>query len=106
MGLTLQQFTDSVLDLLKAGEAQLRLGRALSDESRLARQRLATIRETLRAGEIKVLELELRFARGQFDAMSSAAPAHKTSGIAGRLWQLQRRIEHLEARLVRLRGAS
>ncbi len=54
------------------------------------------------ARKITVLELELRFAEAQFDAVSSTAPAHKTSDLASRLWQLQHRIDDLRAQIANL----
>ncbi len=102
IGLTLHQFDGNILDLLDAHPSTL-AGRVLADEARLARETLHRAKDAIVAGRIKVLELELGFARAQFDAVSSTGPAHKSRGLAEKLWQLQQRIDDLEAQIAKLR---
>ncbi len=103
LGLTVGEFEGNILDMLDDAERVSHISRALLDEARLARQKLQWAQDAIAAGKLKVLELELRFARAQFDAVSSTGSAHKTSSLADRLWQLQHRIDDLEAQISELR---
>ncbi len=92
-----------MFDLLDAEEAG-HIGRALAGEARLVRRTLHSAQDAIAAARLIVLGLELQFARAQFDPVSSTAPTHKTSRLAGRLWQLQRRIDDLQEQIAKLRG--
>lgn len=105
LGLTLDEFGGNVLSLLDM-EWTSHVGRALSAESRLIRKKMRQAREALAAGQVKFLELDLAFARAQFDALSRTAPAHKSADLAGRLRQLQDRIADLESRVGQARQSA
>ncbi len=62
---------------------------------------LLTRQRRLRPVDRIPLELQLEFARAQFDALSSSAPEHKTTDLASHLWELQRHITVLEAKIAR-----
>ncbi len=102
LGTTLQLFAGNVLDLLEQGGANPS-DPAIASESRIARKKARQARGSIVTRKINALELELRFAEAQFDAVSSTAPAHKTSDLAGRLWQLQHRIDDLRAQIAKLK---
>ncbi len=106
LGTTLQKFTGNVLDLLNLDRAQTLNGGALIDESKLVRRKAREVRRAVIARRITSVESQLNFARAQFDVLSNAAPAHKVSDLAGRLWRLQRQIDELDAKLTRLRHAT
>jgi hypothetical protein len=105
LGLDLGEFDGSILDLLDQEKAS-HIGWALSQEARLARAGLHRAQRVITEGQIKLMELELRFAHAQFDAVSSTAPEHKTANLAVRLWRLQHQIDELEARIAKLRAGG
>ncbi len=71
-------------------------------QGNLARRSLARLRDAAAARRLKTLEEELTFARAQFDELANAGPPHKVFGRSARLWELQRRMDELQARIARL----
>ncbi len=105
LGVGPDEYQGNLLDLLEA-QHESHVGRALSREARLVREKLRRGREALDAGQLSLLKMELRFALAQFDAITSTAPEHKTARLADRLWQLQHRIDDLRASILKLRPES
>ncbi len=105
LGLGPAEYQGNLLELLET-QYESHIGRALSSEARLVREKLRRGRHALDASQLSLLNTELRFALAQFDAITSTAPEHKTARLADRLWQLQHRIDDLRASILRLRPES
>jgi hypothetical protein len=99
-GMALGAYTGNILDLLPD---HVGLSRVLTDQFLLVRLASAKAGERLQLViEIQNTRVELRYARGQWAAMTASGPAHKRANLVQALERLDRHIRELESTLGQL----